>query len=650
MSQQQPITDAGKRIPDALLKIEETMHCVLETYSNVHRGSGLKSAITSAIYDKARDLALQYMKLSRTKYRLVFCSHYKASRLSAIAGHANCQIVSSADFGLNLGICAFAYRKGSLPVKQPPFPGGGSARLISESRVIWAKEPECFEAGTPAVVNAIALVKAMGMATEGISGKFFKPIITDNVADILSPGMDETLTGQAALSAIRSKRIGAGITVPYAAGNRPYINLDNAASTPTFDPVWNAVRKCLVLSGPVKDQIPREVRKIIADFLHFSLTEYDVIFTQNTTEAVNILSQNLTQFTHKCFITGSRLEHSSNDLPWRLLSKEPIIRLDFDESGKLCPDHLDQLLAARAAEKTQADSLIPLVAITAASNVMGTYQDMESICSVVHKHGGRVFADGAQVVAHRLTDIGSIGIDAFVFSAHKVYAPFGCGVLVIKKGLLSIPEGETEGITTSGENNIAGIAALGVALRILSKIGIETIEAEENHVCSTLLQGLSGINSVSIHGISASGPGDLKMRSGVVSFSVKGKFPHVLAKRTALAGGLGLRFGCHCAHMLVKKLAGVTPGIEKFQNFLTTIIPGLNFPGVLRASIGLENTDEDARHFIEALKLVLAGSQNKLKTINGENLPVLNKPLLKALRHKTATLVNASVSKVFGSI
>jgi selenocysteine lyase/cysteine desulfurase len=74
----------------------------------------------------------------------------------------------------------------------------------------------------------------------------------------------------------------------------------------------------------------------------------------------------------------------------------------------------------------------------------------------------------------------------------------------------------------------------------------------------------------------------------------------MLAERNAI----GLRAGCHCAHILIKHLVGLPPALQRFQGLIVTLFPGLSLPGLARVSTGLGNSENDIDKFIEALSAI----------------------------------------------
>ena len=158
------------------------------------------------------------------------------------------------------------------------------------------------------------------------------------------------------------------------------------------------------------------------------------------------------------------------------------MRLSIDKEGFFDLNELEKHLVAYNHEGKYGKKRIRQVVLSGASNVLGTYNNLAEISRIVHKYGARLLVDAAQLVAHRKVDMDSLDIDYLAFSAHKVYAPFGSGALVVKKGILRFSTAEMELIQSSGEENAGGIAALGKALMLLQRIGMDIIQAEEQEL------------------------------------------------------------------------------------------------------------------------------------------------------------------------
>jgi len=145
----------------AFTELERGVQAALETYSNVHRGSGHNSLVSTHSYEQARDVVLEYLGLDKEKHMVIFGTPRQAELIKALLKPTSCQVVSSQDIGLPLGVRALAVERKALPKGVPFQTGGGTARLVSPGWVIWAKGPDKFEAGTPAIVNVIAFARAL---------------------------------------------------------------------------------------------------------------------------------------------------------------------------------------------------------------------------------------------------------------------------------------------------------------------------------------------------------------------------------------------------------------------------------------------------------------------------------------------------------
>ena len=474
--------------------------------------------------------------------------------------------------------------------------------------------PTGLKPALPSIINIIAFARALQIIRQSENEIFLLP--TDerlSGSDILYHDELEKYSGKELLSQLRQTLIGRDILVPTTDGYKPYINLDNSASTPTFEPIWSAVLQTWQQSAGVQKEIINEVRSICAGFLGASLTEYDLIFTSNTTEAINMAAESLSRESEKDIepvVLTTLLEHSSNDLPWRRFPQFSLIRINVDSDGFLDLNELEEILAAYNKRGDEGKKRIKLLAVNGASNVLGSINNIEEISRIAHTYGARLLVDAAQLVAHRKIEIGRCDIDYLAFSAHKVYAPFGTGVLVVRKGLLNFNTSELEQIKCSGEENAGGIAALGKALLLIGRIGFEVILEKEQDLTKRILQGFSQINGLKIYGVNDPLSPCFDKKGGVIVFTLRGLMSDKVAKELAVRGGIGVRYGCHCAHILVKHILGVTPSLQRFQRIIAHLFPRLRFPGVARVSLGIENTWEDVDTLIHVLGKIAARTGN----------------------------------------
>jgi selenocysteine lyase/cysteine desulfurase len=595
---------------DSFTELEQGVFAALETYSNVHRGSGHYSMVSTHLYEQAREIFLKYLGLSKRKYIVIFCSPLGAEKIKENLNSENYKYLSSNDIGLPLGVMALAVRRRALPKGAPFRAGGGTTTILSPHWVIWAGAPDRFEAGTPAIINIVAFAKALQLIRKTGNKIFFdSPVERQVASEILNNDQLQNFSGKELLSELRQTLIGIGKLVPTVEGDRPYINFDNSASTPTFMPVWNAVQKTWQQTTEIQKEIIGGVKAICYRALGASENYYDLIFTSNSTESINLAAESLSRESEQGIepvVLITLLEHTSNELPWRLIPQVSIERLQIDTDGFFDLNELENILSDYNLKSLHGNKRIKLMAMSGASNVLGSVNDLEEITRVVHKYGARLLVDGAQLVAHRKVEMDKCGIDYFVFSAHKVYAPFGTGVLFGRKGMLSFDNSELNQIKSSGEENAGGIAALGKALLLIERIGFDVIIQEEQALTKKILQGFSQIKGLKVYGVNDPASPRFARKGGVVVFTLKGLMSDKVAAELAVRGGKGVRFGCHCAHILVKHILGVPPWLERFQRIIAGLFRQLRFPGVARVSIGIENTDEDADTLFNVLGKIAA--------------------------------------------
>jgi selenocysteine lyase/cysteine desulfurase len=588
---------------DAFTELELGVFAALETYSNVHRGSGYNSLVSTHLFELARAIVLEYMGLTDSKYVVIFCSPGGSEALMAKLKPENYQSISSHDFGLPLGVRALAIKRRSLPEGVPFQTGGGTTTLVSPGWVIWAKAPDKFEAGTPPIINIITFARALLLIRKSGKDIFLSPASEKLTADdILFHDKLENYSGRELLEELRKTLIGQDINVPSAEGLRPYINLDNSASTPTFIPVWNTVCQTWRQPEQIQQEIIQQVESICSEALDAPITDYDMIFTSNTTEAINLAAESLSRESDpgiEPVILSSLLEHTSNDLPWRMIRKFSMIRLQIDPEGFLDLNELERVLSDYNQKGQHGKKRIKLMAVSGCSNVLGSFNNLQEISQIAHKYEVHLMVDAAQMVAHRKIEMARWGIDYLAFSAHKVYAPFGTGILFARKGFLNLNQAELRQIQSKGKENTGGIAALGKSLLIMKRIGMDVIREDEQALTRITLNGLKKIDGLKIYGVNDPDSPGFSQKGGVIVFTMKGLMSDKVAKELAVRGGIGVRYGCHCAHILVKHILGVPPWLEKFQRIIARLFPRLRFPGVARVSFGIQTTERDIDNFIQ---------------------------------------------------
>ena len=211
------------------------------------------------------------------------------------------------------------------------------------------------------------------------------------------------------------------------AGTRRLVHLDHAASAPplravadavtAFLPWYASVHRGAGFPSTVSGEALDAARRRVAGFVGARPDDV-VVWTRNTTDALNLLARRLPADTT---VVTLDLEHHANLLPWRALAATHVATP---------PRRGDVPGGARRRARVQVTTANALVAVTGASNVTGEMLPIADIAEVAHRRGARLVVDAAQLVAHRRVDIAADGIDYVAFSGHKLYAPYGAGVLV----------------------------------------------------------------------------------------------------------------------------------------------------------------------------------------------------------------------------
>ncbi|MFH1119259.1 MAG: aminotransferase class V-fold PLP-dependent enzyme [Bacteroidota bacterium] len=637
----------------AFSQLEKSIFSALERYSNVHRGSGHFSKTSTHLYEKAREIVLEYLGLEKGRYRVIFLSPRRATVFSGMLKPGSYQILSGHETGLSLGVDAVIAEKAALPEGTPFETGGGTTKLYGADWVIWAGQPDRFEAGTPAIINVIAFARALQLVKKYGKDVFTKGI-TGNGAprEILYSGEFSVLQGNELLKALRETMVGHNVPVPTTRGLRPFINLDNSASTPAFRPAWEAFRLSLRLDATAAKLMVDEVRQVCAGYLGAPSSDFEILFTSNTTESINLAAAGLgnqSEVDTEPVILTTVLEHSSNDLPWRMVSAHTVIRLEAGNDGIFDLSRLDSLLSDYNEKGMHGRKRIRLVTVSGASNVLGTCNDLQTISDLVHRHGASLMVDAAQLAAHRKISMAVTGIDLLALSAHKMYAPFGTGVLVARRGLLQFDETEADRINASGEANPGGIAAMGKAMLMIQRIGFDLIEQEERELTNKVLKEISGIPAIQLHGLLTANPNGHVGKTGVIGFSVKSMMPATVARKLALSGGMGVRFGCLCSHLIIKQLSGFTPFQEKFQRLIVKLVPVLNLQGIIRASFGIQNTEAEVDFLVAELKRITGTENGKSVDFTmAQDRSSASLPGEKEVKKQVVSFIRQSEQLVFG--
>ncbi len=350
----------------------------------------------------------------------------------------------------------------------------------------------------------------------------------------------------------------------------PFVNLDYAATAPVARVAVDAVQALLPWYGSVhrgagalsqKTTLAYErARQTIGDFLGCRPGD-EVVFTRNTTDAMNLLAHALPPRTLTVTFLG---EHHAGLLPWPEVHRLPIPASPA-EAVALLAEALRVIRARDGATRPV------LVAVTAASNVTGELWPIAHLVEQAHRHGARVAVDAAQLAPHRPVDLASWDADYVAVSGHKLYAPFGCGVLAGRADWLDQAPpylaggGATRTVTDTaatvawahgparheaGTPNVFGAVALAAVCAELTASDRAGWQDHEALLSERLEAGLSAIPGVAVL---RSFP-DATERVGIVSFAVAGHDSADLATWLSVEHGIGVREGLFCAHPLSRHL------------------------------------------------------------------------------------------------
>ncbi len=402
-------------------------------------------------------------------------------------------------------------------------------------------------------------------------------------------------------------------------GERPLVYLDHAASThPPLSVLRaytefmereysNVHRGAHLLSRKATERF-EEAYYVIADYIGAELKHGCVVFTQNTTHAIDLCSHVMAHRPGKVLTT--EMEHHSNDLPHR--ARGSLLRARVDEHGALDLDHVEELLRKNE---------IKLLCVTAGSNVTGIMPPLGQLARMAHDHGALILVDAAQALARIPLDVRPIGhpehIDFLAAAGHKAYAPFGAGFLYGPRALLEqappyLPGGGTAANVTAqgvefmkapdrhhgGTPNIGGVVAMARALTFIDSIGRDNVRAHEVQLTRRLLTGLQAMGGVTLYG-----PTDENARLGVVTFNVNGVSELLTAAVLSEEGAIAVRNGRFCSHIYVSRLLDAAHD-RNAGGRGNSDEAGVRPTGMVRASVGLYNDESDVQRLLEFVERV----------------------------------------------
>ena len=370
-------------------------------------------------------------------------------------------------------------------------------------------------------------------------------------------------------------------------GTRAYANFDYAASAPALTevtdrlaellPYYASVHRGAGYASRISTDCYESARGSVARFLNCA-DDQVVVFTRNTTDALNLLA---------ACVPGETvvldIEHHANFLPWRRNGRRVVPAADTIEETV---DRVVHELGTKPAA---------LLSVTGASNVTGEILPLDRLAALAHRFGTRIAVDAAQLAPHRRIDLRACGIDYLALSGHKLYAPFGAGVLVGRRDWLDTADpylaggGAVREVTTTdvewapapqrheaGSPNVLGVAALAAACDTLGSLNEADATEHERYLTARLRDGLESTPGVRFLRIWP----DSTDSVGIVAFTVDGVEPGHVAAYLSAEYGIGVRDGRFCAHPLLNRL-----GVD----------------GALRASIGLGTGADDVERLITAI-------------------------------------------------
>ncbi|MBJ7287605.1 aminotransferase class V-fold PLP-dependent enzyme [Williamsia sp.] len=399
--------------------------------------------------------------------------------------------------------------------------------------------------------------------------------------------------------------VGADITTALDGSGRSvrYVNLDYAASAPALSAVAAEIAQALpqyasvhrgagYLSQLTTDRYEK-ARVSVRRFIRARADDH-VIFTRNTTDAINLLAGATPGDT-----VVLDIEHHANLLPWKRSGARVVA----------CRPTLAETITALSEELQRSPAA--LLAVTGASNVTGEVLPLHTLADMAHSAGARILVDAAQLAPHRALNMVSHGIDYLVFSGHKLYAPFGCGVLAGRGDWLdaSVPylagggatldvrgvdaaddDGSDTGVQwasgparhEAGTPNVLGAVAIAAACDAITDLGHERIGLHEHALRCRLDAGLDSISGVEPLSIWS----DASDRVGIAAFTVAGRTPRAVAEFLNDSHGIGVRDGRFCAHPLLNHLG--------------------HPEGAVRVSFGLGTGADDIDRLLYALRELTA--------------------------------------------
>lgn len=326
-------------------------------------------------------------------------------------------------------------------------------------------------------------------------------------------------------------------------------------------------------------------RTTVKNFLNASSTE-EIIFTKGTTDGINMVAEcyGMNFLKENDEIVLTELEHHANLVPWQNLAQKKNLKIKYisvQPNGELDLSNLDQIITTKT----------KLVAFSGCSNILGTFIPVDIIIKKAQSVNAVTLMDAAQVVAQKPINVQALGVDFLVFSAHKLFGPFGFGVLFGRKELLEkMPPYQFGGNMISevnydkttynnlpykfeaGTPHVEGAIGTEAAIRFFLGLGYNQIFEHEQDLLNYGTTSLQSIPEIKIFG-------EAKDKAPIISFNLTGAH-HSDVGQILDKQGIAVRVGHHCTQPLLKKF-GLT--------------------GTVRASFSIYNTREDVDKLVEGI-------------------------------------------------
>ena len=346
---------------------------------------------------------------------------------------------------------------------------------------------------------------------------------------------------------------------------KPLVYLDSGATSQRPQRVWDAERDFVLgCNAPVHrgsyllaeeaTDAYESAREAIAAFV--GARNDEIAFTKNATEALNLVAYVLGDSRAGSLAVGpedtiviTELEHHANLVPWQELARRTGATLKW---YKMTPDGRIDL------DSLELDNSVKVVAFTHQSNVTGAVADVEEMVRRAKAVGALTVLDACQSVPHMPVDFHALDVDFAAFSGHKMCGPSGVGA-VYSKHLNELPPFLTGGSMIevvrmeestfapapqrfeAGTQMTSQVVGLGEAVRFLTEVGMEEIQAHEHKLTAYALEQMQAID-----GLRIAGPLTAENRGGAISFTVDGVHPHDLGQ-VLDSEGVAIRTGHHCA-------------------------------------------------------------------------------------------------------